>query len=322
MALSWLDQELWKRRADTLLCHNCGWNMKLQVRTGYASTVKFTFIDSFGNDYIGTDFATTKWVRENTKIPVVEEMKYWKDDNSHFFLMKRVPGESLEDAWPRLSGAEKKNYAREVIEYIAELRKHKAPSPQTVEGAPVRDQMLGSTHTSVVVIEDKETWWARVAKGNIMVHDGHVSGIIDWEHAGYLPDWWEHACAYNWIQEPLWQSLICKEMEKQLETEFGNYRILSDANLKTEGTFATPYASQRAPEHLPPTNVLLNVRLNMLLNVLQLISHNPMPLNVLPDIPPNVPPKMTPNVPLNVLLNVRLNALHLISHNRTPIIPR
>jgi aminoglycoside phosphotransferase len=278
MALSWLDQELWKRRADTLLCHNCGWNMKLQVRTGYASTVKCFFgqatrgmwyigseyvlkelplIDSFGDDYIGTDFATTKWVRENTKIPVVEEMKYWKDDNSHFFLMKRVPGESLEDAWPRLSGAEKANYAREVIEYIAELRKHKAPSPQTVEGAPVRDQILGSTHTSVVVIEDKETWWARVAKGirrtdsawleeyksrypkqptqyvlthcdlnigNIMVHDGHVSGIIDWEHAGYLPDWWEHACACNWIQEPLWQSLICKEMEKQLETEFGNHR--------------------------------------------------------------------------------------------------
>lgn len=50
-----------------------------------------TFIDSFGDDYIGTDFATIKWVRENTKIPVVEEMKYWKDDNSHFFLMKRVP---------------------------------------------------------------------------------------------------------------------------------------------------------------------------------------------------------------------------------------
>ncbi|OBT73387.1 hypothetical protein VF21_07673 [Pseudogymnoascus sp. 05NY08] len=294
MALSRRDQELWKRRADTLLCHNCGWNMKLQIRTMYASTVKCFFgqamrgmwyigseyvlkelplIDPFGDDYIGADAATSKWLRENTKIPVVEEMKYWKDGNSHFFLMKRVPGESLEDAWPRLSRDEKVKYAREVIEYIAELRKHKALSPQTVEGVPVRNQMLGSTHTSVVVIEDKETWWTRVAQGfakmgpawieeyksryprrptqyvlthgdlnlgNIMVHDGHVSGIIDWEHAGYLPDWWEHACAVNWIQEPLWLRLILEEMEKQLETEFGNYRDAVDFCSTFSGIYTKP----------------------------------------------------------------------------------
>jgi aminoglycoside phosphotransferase (APT) family kinase protein len=218
-------------------------------------------IDTFGDDYIGNDAATTKWLRENTTIPVVQEMKYWRDGNSHFFLMRRMPGESLQDAWPRLSIDEKKMYACEVIEYIAELRKHKAASPQTVEGALVRDTLLGSSRTSMMVIEDKETWWARVVQGfpdsnpawlekyklryprqptqyvlthgdlspgNIMIHDGHVSGIIDWEHAGYFPDWWEHACALVWTNAPQWQRFILDEMENQLKTEFGNYRDAAD----------------------------------------------------------------------------------------------
>lgn len=288
------EQEKRKRRIDTILCHNCGWNINLQISGLYTSTVKCFFghgvrgiwnigsdyilkelplIDPFGDDYIGTDAATTKFVRENTAIPVVEEMVYWKDSNSHFFLMKRVAGESLEDAWPRLSRAEKQKYAREVIGYIAELRTHKAASPQTVEGGPVRDKLLGSTETSVMTIEDKDSWWARVAQGfvkfdstwienftsrypkkpaqyvlthgdlntgNIMIHDGHVSGIIDWEHAGYFPDWWEHATALSWIEDPQWQRYILDEMENQLNTEFGNHRDAANFCRTFQASYETP----------------------------------------------------------------------------------
>ncbi|KFZ22789.1 hypothetical protein V502_02719 [Pseudogymnoascus sp. VKM F-4520 (FW-2644)] len=292
-----------KRRTDTILCHNCGWNMNLQISAGYVSTVKCFFghgmrgmwnigseyilkelplIDTFGDDYIGTDAATTKWVRENTTIPVVEEMKYWRDGNSHFFLMKRVPGETLEDAWPWLLPDEKQRYAREVVGYIAELRKHKAASPQTVEGAPVRDKLLGSTRTSVMMIEDKETWWARVAQGfekrnptwlenfksrypkqtaqyvlthgdlnpgNIMIHGGHVSGIIDWEHAGYFPDWWEHATALTWVQDTRWLRLLLDEMEKQLTTEFGNHRDAADFCRRFQSDYKQPPMQFRRPEN-------------------------------------------------------------------------
>ncbi|KFX96641.1 hypothetical protein V490_03216 [Pseudogymnoascus sp. VKM F-3557] len=288
-------------RKRTPLCHNCGWNMHLQISAGYVSTVKCFFghgmrglwnigseyilkelplIDTWGDDYIGTDAATTKFVRENTTVPVVEEIKYWKDDKSHFFLMKRVPGQSLEDAWPSLSDNEKKGYAREVIGYIAEIRNHTAPAPQTVEGAPVRDKLLGSTHYSVRKIEDKETWWAGVAEGladsnpawleefkeryprrtshyvlthgdlnigNIMIHDGHVSGIIDWEHSGYFPDWWEHACALTWMEDPEWQLYILNEMEAQLTTEFGNHRDAADFCRSFKDSYKMPRR-----KHTPP----------------------------------------------------------------------
>lgn len=29
---------------------------------------------------------------------------------------------------------------------------------------------------------------------NIMVENGHLTGIIDWERSGYLPVWWEYVC--------------------------------------------------------------------------------------------------------------------------------
>lgn len=30
---------------------------------------------------------------------------------------------------------------------------------------------------------------------NILVHEGHISGIIDWEFAGWYPHYWEYTCA-------------------------------------------------------------------------------------------------------------------------------
>lgn len=32
---------------------------------------------------------------------------------------------------------------------------------------------------------------------NIMVKDGRVTGIIDWERSGYMPRWWEYVATYR-----------------------------------------------------------------------------------------------------------------------------
>jgi hypothetical protein len=263
-------EELDKKEAATLLCHNCGWNAALQLHSGYVSTVKCFFgcgdrgVWQLGNGYIlkerplinhwgednsaGPDVATINWLRENTTIPVPAKAQEWEDGCSHFSLMKKMPGESLEMAWPRLNAEEKKTCAREVVEYLAQLRTHTAPTPQTVDGAPARDKMF-AYDGEVAMLEDKEAWWARVEKGfakkepawreelkaeypgyaapyvlthgdlntgNIMVHDGHVSGIIDWEYAGYYPDWWESTTAMTVIEEQEWRYYLVIEMDKQI----------------------------------------------------------------------------------------------------------
>lgn len=73
--------------------------------------------------------------REDTTVPVTAEMRHWTDSNSHFFLMRKVPGETLEKTWPQLSVEQKKKYAHEVVGHIAQLRKHTASKSQTVDGS-------------------------------------------------------------------------------------------------------------------------------------------------------------------------------------------
>ncbi|KAL9092523.1 MAG: hypothetical protein Q9165_004327 [Trypethelium subeluteriae] len=39
---------------------------------------------------------------------------------------------------------------------------------------------------------------------NIMVHNGHVSGFIDWESAGWYPDYWEFTTALRFCRKTFW----------------------------------------------------------------------------------------------------------------------
>ncbi|KAK0186168.1 hypothetical protein F5146DRAFT_171719 [Armillaria mellea] len=34
---------------------------------------------------------------------------------------------------------------------------------------------------------------------NIMVDQGHITGIVDWEWAGWLPEYWEYTSILQWI---------------------------------------------------------------------------------------------------------------------------
>jgi hypothetical protein len=105
------------RGSDIILCQNCNWNADMQQHT-----VKCIFVhgnrgiwqigDKYilkerplrrwlrGEDIMGPDTATTNWVRENTTIPVPAEMREWTDTHGRFFLMEKMPGRSLEAAWP------------------------------------------------------------------------------------------------------------------------------------------------------------------------------------------------------------------------------
>lgn len=49
---------------------------------------------------------------------------------------------------------------------------------------------------------------------NIMVKDGNLAGILDWESSGYFPVWWEFTCAGIGLgQEDFeWKSLLRKYM--------------------------------------------------------------------------------------------------------------
>ncbi|THZ57474.1 APH-domain-containing protein [Aureobasidium pullulans] len=62
---------------------------------------------------------------------------------------------------------------------------------------------------------------------NIMVHNGHVSGFIDWESAGWYPEYWDFTTALRYQDEGFWwydfvvklgghRYLVYKEAERAL----------------------------------------------------------------------------------------------------------
>lgn len=77
---------------------------------------------------------------------------------------------------------------------------------------------------------------ADLAFRNIMVKDGRITGIFDWELAGWFPYYWEYANAwFSFWDTPDWRPIINEfldpypdelEMEKLRRKLFGKLQVL------------------------------------------------------------------------------------------------
>ncbi|EPS43124.1 hypothetical protein H072_2871 [Dactylellina haptotyla CBS 200.50] len=151
------------------------------------------------------------------------------DEYDTYIFMDYIEGETLEKMWPNFDEKDKVGIMDELKGHLEELRNMEGTYVGSLENGPVLDQILEyqpnkGPFTSVT--EFHETLidaYAKVYKGdvkpylrgmlstrehtivfthadfrpaNIMVKDGHVVGIIDWEMSGWYPEWWEFAKAF------------------------------------------------------------------------------------------------------------------------------
>jgi hypothetical protein len=71
---------------------------------------------------------------------------------------------------------------------------------------------------------------ANLSTRNILVHVGHVSSILDWNTAGYYPEYWEyvktidHAFYLSWtFWASGWPGLVAELFPRLYENEFTLY---------------------------------------------------------------------------------------------------
>jgi len=203
------------------------------------------------------EFAILEFLRENTKIPVQTGLYEWLDEESqvHFSLKTKIPGEPLDSLWPTLSWEEKERMADETAEYLRELRGLTSEYYGRVEENGNVDALMFNypqPRAQGPFTTQDELWSAMVAtlKGqipqkalirlraqmpeclpwtythgdlnsnNIIVNDGHVVGILDWEWSGFFPRWWEYvkfrAGLSIWIDREWWDLLEFR-LEKHSE---------------------------------------------------------------------------------------------------------
>ncbi|KAF2636798.1 kinase-like protein [Massarina eburnea CBS 473.64] len=139
--------------------------------------------------------------------------------------MDFVEGETLKSAWPTLSVEEKHNVCGQLREILDTMRKAKWPGTLigSCGGGPVVDSRMygiktgGPFHSEkdlnefILDIYEKTPRPMRDAfvkhlrtdhrivfshgdlyPGNIMVKDGSITGLLDWELAGWYPEYWDY----------------------------------------------------------------------------------------------------------------------------------
>lgn len=158
-----------------------------------------------------------RYVHENFPgIPAPEVVHGWVDEQMRraFTITKAMPGETLEDVWTKLTDFQCQSIAAQVSLICDVLRSSKAPCLQSLSGGGVYAGDI--TPASMRSQEQRERWWEPELYGpatleltraslaplamedefvfmhgdlsacNIMVKDGSLSGIIDWQTAAEL----------------------------------------------------------------------------------------------------------------------------------------
>lgn len=194
-----------------------------------------------------------RFVSENTTIPVpkVHEVR-WKDGRIESFVMDYMPGRRLDHVWDTLNSDQKLVIADELHAYYEQLRalkgdyigavnNGKAIIGQRVklECGPFKSEKEFNEfilNDIVSVAPDLLRHYAKAAlwegheivfahcdfePRNILVEDGHVTAILDWEYAGWYPEYWEYALVYSYSRQmPDWPEYLPRILPLKYEKEF------------------------------------------------------------------------------------------------------
>ena len=150
------------------------------------------------------------------ELPVPEVIHAWNGKDRSFMLYRRMEGTNLQDAWESLSPEQRDLAAETVADWATALAQHASEKLQSVtenylpEGwlnpKPGNRVGLGpwtneeaAKHFASYPVEDHAFpvldgkfyfYHPGLSPESILVSNGRVSGILDWDMAGYYPRFW------------------------------------------------------------------------------------------------------------------------------------
>ncbi|KAI1906938.1 hypothetical protein LOZ52_006353 [Ophidiomyces ophidiicola] len=205
-----------------------------------------------------SELEAIEYVRTNTTIPVPAIYKVYGKGDYRDVVLERLPGHDLAHAWRSLTAKQKSEIVKELAGYVSQLRQLQPPKKGVVGSpslGPGYDHRLGGQrfgpfnltdfHNYVRRSVDLESWKARdesvsqvhnrsntyatkfthadLSPSNIIVADGKILGIIDWEFGGWFPEYWEYTKIYFGFRD--WR----KDFYSEVESAFTVYPEELDA---------------------------------------------------------------------------------------------
>lgn len=153
-------------------------------------------------------------------------------DGYGLIFMEYIDGCSLQVAWPSYTDEEKARTLEQLSGHLQELRRVEGGSIGPVDGSVCNDQLFANAVGDYGPYRDEEAFRAGMAEAlrsceansftqavinmvnamprsaravlthgdlvprNILVRDGNVVGLVDWEMSGFYPEYWEYAKAH------------------------------------------------------------------------------------------------------------------------------
>ncbi|KAF3018230.1 hypothetical protein E8E14_013107 [Neopestalotiopsis sp. 37M] len=201
-------------------------------------------------------------VQTHTNMPAPAVVRSWRDGDRFFTLQKRVQGETLEAALPKLTEEDLTRIGEDLSQHLSRMRRIQNPRMEMINGTGVVDwrllkpvpevradrysvetdgQLAGLlAHRIRGHIDDEilEEFMSEMPsghpytfshsdlhEGNIMVKDGKFSGLIDWDLSGYYPVWWESVNATTLLDPYLSPGLACPDALQWFDV----YQAIRDA---------------------------------------------------------------------------------------------
>lgn len=196
-----------------------------------------------------------KLVEKYTRVPAPRLVDVGEHDGNTYVVMTHIPGQSLAHVGHLMSYAERDRFADDLAACVSQLRAIPNNTPYRFGdtlGGPIVDHRMpdaggGPFNTeadfndhlvshlacnihdavdNLPIRQDHRSFFTHsdFHATNLLIAEGRLSGIIDWECAGYLPEYWEFTKAMytsNWrpIQQGIFHRAFGQEYEAELAAE-------------------------------------------------------------------------------------------------------
>ncbi|EEQ86796.2 uncharacterized protein BDCG_01916 [Blastomyces dermatitidis ER-3] len=191
------------------------WYMRVAAPQRCGLLAKAPFAKSkYWHPSLGLEGDTIAFVREHIPQILVPEVIYsWIDEDRTFLILKRVQGVTLRDAWLLFSSLQRDLILKEIASICDLLALKTSAKLQSVSEKALPERFLAVAKDGFVgpltltesrkyftvldsnlcpkIGKDFYLYHADLGPGNIMVSkDGSITGILDWEAAGFYPHFW------------------------------------------------------------------------------------------------------------------------------------
>ena len=186
----------------------------------------FNLYAKFGNYVVDSEANAIRYVCENTTVPVPRIIDCISVPTGVLIVMTRLPGEPLGRHFIHMTTKERAQFQRDLGSALKQLHRTSAPDPliSAIDGKPFADWRISEGGLHGPFDSEKELYeylykripsehhqrlrdLARsvhdvphrlclthndISPNSILVDNNRFSGLVGWEGAAWLPEWWEY----------------------------------------------------------------------------------------------------------------------------------